>query len=413
VRSRLSDLNAAAMSAGIATFAIYVFMGLPVQLAVFRQLGLTAAESSSWLLVTWVTTGVASLVVAFYLRQPQSITLTIPGMIYLGTLGTHYSFDQLAFANLVAGVVIFALGLAGVGQRVLRWFPLPIVMGMFAGTILSFATRLVGATVDDFAVAGPAVLAYLAGRAIGHPRVPPVGLAVAAGSLALALGGRGAWPHVPLEAPSVLVPHFEVVGSALLTVTVPMVLLTIVVGNVQGFAFLQAEGYSVRANFVTAVGGVASIVNALFGGHPAGLGRTGIAVMASPEAGPPEGRYWAALIPSVLAIVVALAAAPVIALVEALPATFVATIAGLAVIGALQSALMQAFAGPLQFGAVVAFAVAITPFSIAGITSPFWAIVAGIVASLAAERGELFAAWSVGNAPVGEGPARRPRPKVG
>lgn len=396
MKSRLSDLNAAALSAGIAAFALYIFMGLPVQLAVFQQLGLTAAQSSSWLLITWLTTGVMSLAVALYLRQPVSVTLTIPGMIYLGTLGTHYTFDQLACANLIAGIIILVLGLAGVGQRVLRWFPMPVVMGMFAGTIVSFVTRLVSATVNDFWVAGPAVAAYLLGRAIGSPRVPPVGLAVVAGAVALAVGGDVTVPSAAWSPLALIVPHFAFSGSALLAVTVPMVLLTIVVGNVQGFAFLQSEGYRVRANFVTAAGGVASIVNALFGGHPAGMGRTAIAVMASPEAGPLKGRYWAGVVPSVLAIVVALAAGPVIGLVEALPAAFVATIAGLAIIAALQNALVQAFQSTLPFGAVVSFAVAITPFSVGGITSSFWAIVAGIVASLVAERRELLTTWGIG-----------------
>lgn len=395
MKSRLSDLNAAALSAGIATFAIYIFMGLPVQLAVFAQLGLTAAESSSWLVVTWTTTGVVSLAVALYLRQPVSITLSIPGMIYLGTLGTQYTFGQLALANLLAGVVILALGAAGVGQRVLRWFPLPIVMGMFAGTIISFVTRLIDATVNDLSIAGPAVAAYLLGRAVDNVRVPPVGLAVIAGAAALAVGGNVTVPSVAWKTPSLIVPHFELVGSALLAVTLPMVLLTVVVGNVQGFAFLQSQGYRAHANLVTAIGGAASIVNALFGGHPAGMGRTGIAVMAGPEAGPASGRYWAGLVPGVLAVAVALAAAPVIALVEALPSTFVAAIAGLAIIAALQNAMEQAFGSRLRFGAVVAFAVAITPFAIAGITSSFWAIVAGIVASLAAERRELWAAWGL------------------
>lgn len=395
MKSRLSAPNVAALSAGIAACPIYIFMGLPVQLAVFPELGLTAAQSSSWLLITWLTTGVMSLAVALYLRQPVSVTLTIPGMIYLGTLGTHYTFDQLAFANLLAGIIILVLGLAGVGQRVLRWFPMPVVMGMFAGTIVSFATRLVGATVNDFWIAGPAVAAYLLGRAIGSPRVPPVGLAVLAGATALALGTGVTVPSTAWSPPSLIVPHFDFTGSALLAVTLPMVLLTVVVGNVQGFAFLQSQGYRVRANFVTAVGGAASIVNALFGGHPAGMGRTAIAVMASPDAGPANGRYWAAVVPAVLAIVVALAAGPVITLVGALPAAFVATIAGLAILPALQNALVQAFQSTLQFGAVVSFTVAITPFSVGGITSSFWAIVAGILASFVAERRELLTAWRI------------------
>ena len=50
----------------------------------------------------------------------------------------------------------------------------------------------------------------------------------------------------------------------------------------------------------------------------------------------------------------------------------------------------------LQFGAMVAFIVAMTPFALVGITSALWSVVAGLVASLFAERPELKAAWSAG-----------------
>lgn len=46
----------------------------------------------------------------------------------------------------------------------------------------------------------------------------------------------------------------------------------------------------------------------------------------------------------------------------------------------LQDAFEKAFGADLRFGALVAFAVAATPFSIAGITSAFWAVLAGLVA---------------------------------
>jgi benzoate membrane transport protein len=71
----------------------------------------------------------------------------------------------------------------------------------------------------------------------------------------------------------------------------------------------------------------------------------------------------------------------------------VVTLAGLAIFSALQSAFETAFAGRLRFGALSALAVAATPFAVFGITSAFWALIAGIAASLMAERKDLFAYW--------------------
>jgi hypothetical protein len=66
------------------------------------------------------------------------------------------------------------------------------------------------------------------------------------------------------------------------------------------------------------------------------------------------------------------------------------------VLSALQGALEKAFGTTLRFSALVAFGVPATPFSFAGITSAFWAIVAGLVAALLVERSELLSSWHSG-----------------
>jgi len=59
----------------------------------------------------------------------------------------------------------------------------------------------------------------------------------------------------------------------------------------------------------------------------------------------------------------------------------------------LQDAFEKAFGDGLRFGALIAFGVAVTPFSIWGISSAFWAIIAGIGASLFVERAQILAFW--------------------
>ncbi len=63
-----------------------------------------------------------------------------------------------------------------------------------------------------------------------------------------------------------------------------------------------------------------------------------------------------------------------------LPETYIFALAGLAILSSLQDALAKGLGGKMQFGALVAFVVATTPFAVLGITSAFWAIVAGLAA---------------------------------
>jgi benzoate membrane transport protein len=144
---------------------------------------------------------------------------------------------------------------------------------------------------------------------------------------------------------------------------------------------------------VSVLVGVASMLNALFGGHPAIVARTGVAMLAAQDAGPSAGRYWGVVVSASLTLLIAFAGASIGALVGVLPRSYVFALAGLAILGALQDALERSFAGALRFGALVAFVVALTPFAIFGISSAFWSLLAGIAASVVLERAELTRHW--------------------
>lgn len=68
-------------------------------------------------------------------------------------------------------------------------------------------------------------------------------------------------------------------------------------------------------------------------------------------------------------------------------------LAGLAILPSLQNALEKAFEAKLRFGAVVAFVVSATSFSLLGIGSGFWALIAAMLALFVAEREELLQYW--------------------
>ena len=153
-RSYLRDLNPSAFWMGITVFFWYAFAGIPLHLAVAAQLRLSADETASWILIVWVTSAAASIYASLLYRIPIPITWTIPGIIYLGALAGRFSYAEIVGANLLAGVLMVVLGALGIGKRIMTWLPFPIVMGMFAGSILEYGTRLVSATVEDALVAG-------------------------------------------------------------------------------------------------------------------------------------------------------------------------------------------------------------------------------------------------------------------
>jgi benzoate membrane transport protein len=392
-RTLLHDFTAPAAWAGLTTFIWYAVGMVPVQIAVIGQFGLDRAQVSSWMFVIWATGAVASILLSLVYRQPLATTSSLSALIFLGTLSGRFGFDDIAGAGLMAGVLIVVLALLGFGRRLLVWLPMPLAMAMLAGSILADVMNVVGTSVADAAVAGTTVIGYVIGRALRNPRIPPLSLAVIGGGIAVALMHSATQAPVDWALPSLVVPamHFSV--SGFLAISLPLIVLSIGLGNVQGLGYLSEQGYRVPADRVTLVLGLNSIVNAIFGGHTAQVSRNGIPIMASPEAGPIQSRYWASLLAAGGMILIALAAAPVSSLLGILPHSYVITLAGLAILPSFQDALERAFGGTLRFGALVSFLVAATPFSIFGITSAFWALVAGLVAAYITDRSQLLAHW--------------------
>lgn len=385
----LRDFSAPAAWAGLTAFVWYAFGAVPLQIAVADQLGLTAAQSSSWIFIVWFGGAVSSIALSLYFKLPIPITWTIPGLVFLGSIAGQFTFAEIIGANLVAGILILILGMLGVGGRLMAWLPLPIIMGMFAGTMLGYMNRLVSSTVEDFMIAGPTVAGYIIGKLINNRRVPPVGLAVVIGGLSILLTQQASPVPMSWSLPTPAVAEMTFSLSAITAISLPLVVLALGMGNVQGLGFLSAQGYRVPVNRVSVVVGINSVVNAFFGGHAATVGRAGSAIVAGPDAGPVEKRYWANIVAASLTVLIAVAAGTITSLLTVLPTSYILTLAGLAIFASLQDAFQKAFGGQLRFGALVAFAVATTPFSFMGITSAFWALVVGTAASWLLERGEI------------------------
>lgn len=402
-RTLFHDFSQAAAWAGLTTFLWYAVGMVPVQIAVIGSFGLDHVQTSSWMFVIWATGAVSSFVLSLIYRQPLATTSSLSALIFLGTLANRFTFAEIAGANLMAAVLVVLLGLLGFGRRLLVWLPMPLAMAMLGGSILADVMGVVSTSVSDVTVAGLTVVGYVAGRALRNPRVPPIGLALISGAVGVFLMHSATPAPVDWTLPMLAVPPMSFSLNNLLAISLPLVVLSIGLGNVQGLGYLAEQGYRVPADRVTLVLGLNSLVNAIFGGHTAQASRNGIPIMASPQAGPMHGRYWASVLVALSMVVIALAASPVCSLIGILPRSYVVTLAGLAILPSFQDAMERAFGGTLRFASLVAFLVSATQFSVLGITSAFWALVIGLGVALLTDRTQLLSHWRGERA----GPTRR------
>lgn len=396
-------VNAAAVWAGLAAAAWFACGMVPLQVAAAAKLGLAPGQAASQMCSVWLAGAIATLALSLVYQQPLPITWNTAALIYLAAMAGQFTLPELMGANLLAGLLIVLLGLVGAGRRLLQWLPLPLAMGLFAGSVLGDMTRIVSATVADQLVVGMTVAGYAVGRALRSRHMPPIGLAMIAGGLAVVVTHRLSPVPITWGLPTLAVPAMRFSLPAVIAVSLPLVMLAMGLGNVQGLGFLQAQGYRVPATAATVAVGLASVASALFGGHPANVSRFGVATLAGPEAGPKAGRYQATLVAALMMLLIALAASPVTSLLTIVPQSLIVALAGLAILASFQDALTDAFSGRLRFGALVTFIVAAASFSAAGLPAACWALPVGLTASLVVERDELLACWR------GERPRRRRR----
>ena len=293
VRVTFPRINRAALSAGTTVLLIYLFAGLTIQVGVLTQLGISAEEASSWFFVTWMTTGLFSVALALFTRQPVSINLSIPALVFLAGAAGDFSLPQIIGANLVVGAVAIALSALRLTDAFTRLVPPQVALGVFAGSMLLFMSKASKLAVADIGVSGPVIVGFVLVLALTRSHLFAVAAAAASGFLSVviingvpAVGDSLALPH--LSAPAIA---FDL--SAIAALGLPILVMTFGNGNLQALAVLRSEGYSVKASMLGLVAGFTTVVNALGGGHAAAIGGSTTAVAAGPAAGPSRSRFWA------------------------------------------------------------------------------------------------------------------------
>lgn len=357
--------------------------------------GLTGSETASWIFGVFTLNGVLTLVMSWLFRTPLAFFWTIPGTVLVGQALPSLTWPEVVGAYVVTGVLIAVLGATGLVATVMKVLPPPVVMAMVAGAFLSFGTGLVESVTSDVIVAGSMVGAWiLVSRSERwNRRVPPVLGALLVGLVVLAVtNGFVSTDASGLSAaalPHLVMPVFT--WSACSQLVVPLAITVIAVQNGQGVAVLRAAGHHPPVTTVTVLCGVWSVLVAPLGAVSTCLAGPTNALLTA--VGRREQQYVSGLVCGSLAIVVGLAAPALVRGLESVPTTFVAALAGLAMLDALRGAFVAAFGGATDHAStrpalapLVTLLVTVSGVQIAGMGAPFWALLSGLVVSFVLDR---------------------------
>jgi len=340
---------------------------------------LSHMELASWIWALTVGSGLATLALCLWYRQPIVVAWSVAGSALLVSGLADYTLGEAVGAYIVAGFAAAVLGYSGLFRRMLAFVPEAIVLGMLAGVLLRFGIGLFRALPERPAIVVVMLLVYVvlerrAGRA---PTVGALaaGLAVAAGTHSLQIAGITPELARPLWVSPAFTPH-ALVGLAL-----PLFVLAIASQDAPGIAVLRSAGYDPPIDGPILVTGLASMLTAPFGGHGLNLAALMGAICASPEADPDlDRRYAAGITAAVWFVIFGSFGATAAALFAGLPKALVAAVAGLAMLPSLRSSLTGAMAEPsTRLGALFALLLTAADVGLLGIGAPFWALVVGLL----------------------------------
>ena len=365
---------------------VVIIAVLSIPLRVGTALGLSAAETTGWLLAVFGVPAVLSLVLTFRYRQPLLLTGNVFVLIFIASLGNELSWAELVGASMVAGALVVVLGPLGLTHRLGIWIPAPIIFGLLAGAVLPFFVDLFSSLGGEPAMVGGALLAYLVGRRILASTQLAILPALLAGLVIAAFTGElGSFPtEVAFPAPVLTAPVFSL--PAILTATPVIVVLITLQADIPSIVFLRSQGYEPPEQTVTLLSGAGTLFGSLLGPTGVSLSLPATALCAGPDAGDQKIRHWSVYMVAGAALLIALFSGFATELAAIVPEALLVAGVGLAIIGVLSGALQQVAGGPLLLGPIFAFAIALSDISLLGLGPFFWALILGLVASLLLER---------------------------
>lgn len=342
--------------------------------------GLSPELTASWVWSISIGVGVTGLLLSWVSREPIITAWSTPAAAFLVTALASTPYEEAIGAYLISAAAFVVLGLSSYFERLIRLIPNGIAAGLLAGILLQFGIGAFGSMTLDPKLAGLLILAYLIIKRFSA-RYAVVGILIL-GLAFLLLEHRVDLSGLKLElaAPVFTMPVFTL--NALLSVALPLFLITLTGQYMPGMLVLRNDGFRTSANPIVWVTGLGSLIMAPFGSHAMNVAAITAAICTGPEAHQDPSKRWiAGIAAGVFYILVGIFGLTLAAVFMALPATFITTLAGLALLGTIGGSLAGAMAEPKsREAALITFLASAANITLFGIGGAFWGLVIGLLA---------------------------------
>ncbi|MEX5511230.1 benzoate/H(+) symporter BenE family transporter [Pseudomonas paralactis] len=342
--------------------------------------GLSPELTASWVWSVSIGVGVTGLFLSWVSRTPIITAWSTPAAAFLVVALSTTPYAEAVGAYMISAAAFVLLGLSGYFEKVIRLIPSGVAAGLLAGILLQFGIGAFGGMSLDPMLVGLLIVAYLVLKRL-TARYAVVGI-LALGLAFLLVQGRVDLSGLELQlaAPVFTRPEFSL--NALLSVALPLFLITLTGQYMPGMLVLRNDGFNTSANPIVTITGLGSLLMAPFGSHAFNIAAITAAICTGKQAHEEPSKRWiAGIAAGVFYILVGVFGVTLAALFMAFPATFITTLAGLALLGTIGGSLAGAMAdASSREASLITFLAAAANITLFGIGGAFWGLLIGLAA---------------------------------
>lgn len=384
--SMFKSISLSNITAGLVVVVVGYTSSVAIVFQAAAAVDATTEQVSSWLLALGIGMAVTCIGLSLYYRMPILTAWSTPGAALLATSLSGIPMSEAIGAFIFSALLIILSGATGFFAKVMAHIPRSLASAMLAGILLHFGTNIFVSMQHQFFLVGAIFVIYLIGKRL-LPRFAIL-LVLLLGSLIAGMGElfRLEHFHIALSSPVFTTPAFSF--SALVSVGIPLFIVTMTSQNIPGIAAMHAVGYRSPISAIVSWTGVTNLLLAPFGGFTFNLAAITAAICLGKEADyDPAKRYQAAIFAGIFYLIMGIFGATVVVLFAALPKELVSAIAGLALLGIIGDSLKMALENEAQREpALITLLVSASGISLFGIGAAFWGLIAGAL-SLALLKG--------------------------
>ena len=219
--------------------------------------------------------------------------------------------------------------------------------------------------------------------------MPAVLLAIAAGILIAAVTRKLNMAQFEWALPALrfVAPTYS--WAVLIAYAPVLAVLITTTSNLASVVYVRSQRYRLSTRPIDVATGLATVAGSFFGLAPICMASFLVAPTAGPEAGDHDVRHWSVYFSATGFAAIALLAGVAARLLSIIPVSLLLAVAGVALSSVLMSTLQEAVRGPLIWGPLLTFVIAVSKISYLGFGPLFWGLIMGLATSLLLEKPQL------------------------